>query len=217
MLSIDQLNPDGTPVYHGWPDRFGFLPSSQAVFNPIGGPSDDVRPPPFDQATCLANLQKAGDIPIADVLAFPPQQITAPVAIEAADLSFTGIDFVPNTFVAGPVQPGAALYSLEGDFGFSAPNATDPAPEVGHEVRLINFNQAPGSHLALRFQILAATAPANRRPSLKSMGSTARPTSGSARMVALMSSITAQCGISALTRILSVPPMARSFRSRERV
>jgi hypothetical protein len=155
VFSIDQLNPDGTPVYHGWPDRYGFLPASQAVFNPVGGSSDDVCPPPFDQATCLANLQKAGDIPIANVLAFPPQQITAPLAIEAADSSFTGIDFVPDAFVTGPVQPGAALYSLEGDFGFSAPNATAPAPEVGHEVKLINFNQVPGSPLALRFQNFA--------------------------------------------------------------
>ena len=155
VLSVDQLNPDGTPVYHGWPDRYGFLPSSQAVFNPIGGSSDDVCPPPFDQATCLTNLQKAGAIPIADVLAFPPQQITAPLAIEAADSSFTGIDFVPDAFVTGPVQPGAALYSLEGDFGFSAPNATDPAPEVGHEVKLINFNQVSGSPLALKVQNFA--------------------------------------------------------------
>lgn len=112
-------------------------------------------PPPFDQATCLANLQKAGAIPIADVLAGPPQQITAPLALEAADSSFTGIDFVPDAFVTGPVQPGAALYSLEGDFGFSAPNATAPAPEVGHEVKLINFNQVTGSPLALRFQNFA--------------------------------------------------------------
>ena len=155
VLSIDQLNPDGTPVYHGWPDRYGFLPASQAVFNPVGGTNDDVCPPPFDQATCLANLQNAGDIPIADVLAFPPQQITAPLALEAADSSFTGIDFVPDAFVTGPVQPGAALYSLEGDFGFSAPNATAPAPEVGHEVKLINFNQVAGSPLALKFQNFA--------------------------------------------------------------
>jgi hypothetical protein len=152
VFSIDRQNPDGTPVYHGWPDRYGFLPTSRAVFNPVGGSSDDVCPPPFDQATCLANLQKAGAIPIADVLASPPQQITAPLALEAADSSFTGIDFVPDAFVIGPVQPGAALYSLEGDFGFSAPNATAPAPEVGHEVKLINFNQVPGSPLALRFQ-----------------------------------------------------------------
>jgi hypothetical protein len=50
-------------------------------------------------------------------------------------------------------RPAAGWPSvLEGDFGFSAPNATAPAPEVGHEVKLINFNQVPGSPLALRFQ-----------------------------------------------------------------
>src|SRR5262249_45393803 len=42
------------------------------------------------------------------------------------------------------VQRGAALYALEGDFGFSAPNATDPAPEVGHEIKLINFSKQNG-------------------------------------------------------------------------
>lgn len=154
VISIDKLNPDGTPVYHGWPDRYGFLPTTQAVFNPVGGSNDDVCSTlsPFDQATCLTNLQNAGAIPIADVLAFPPQPITAPLAIEAADASFTGIDFVPASFVAGPVQPGAALYSFEGDFGFSADNGT---PEVGHEVKLINFNQTAGSPLALQFQNFA--------------------------------------------------------------
>jgi hypothetical protein len=81
------------------------------------------------------------DVPIADVLAIPPAPIVAPIAIEAADSSFTGIDFVPKSFVTDPVLPGAALYSLEGDFGFSPPNANPPAPEVGHEVKLINFNQ----------------------------------------------------------------------------
>ncbi len=139
-LQLARQNPDGTPDFHGWPDRFGFLPSSQAVFNPVGGPGDDLCPA-FNQATCLAALKAAGDIPIKDVLAFPPQQITSPLAIEAADSSFTGIDFVPNAFVHGPVHRGAALYTLEGDFGFSAANATDPAPEVGHEVKLINFSK----------------------------------------------------------------------------
>ncbi len=64
------------------------------------------------------------DVPIRDVLAFPPQPITRPLALEAADSSFTGIDFVPLSFVRGPVGEFAALYSLEGDFGFSPPNAT---------------------------------------------------------------------------------------------
>ncbi len=158
-LHLGRQNPDGSPDYHGWPDRYGGLSTSQAVYNPIGGPNDDVCPPPFSQATCLANLQAAGDIPIRDVLAGPPQQITGPLANEAADSSFTGIDFVPDAFVIDPVRPGAALYSLEGDFGFSPANATPPAPEVGHEVKLINFNQVPGSPLALRIQNFARNPP----------------------------------------------------------
>jgi hypothetical protein len=159
MLQLGRQNPDGSPDYHVWPDRFGFLPSSQAVFNPVGGANDDVCPPPFSPSTCLANLQAAGDIPIRDVLAFPPQQITAPLAIEGADSSFTGIDFVPDAFVTDPVRPGAVLYTLEGDFGFSAANATSPAPEIGHEVKLVNFNQVPGSPLALRVQNFARNPP----------------------------------------------------------
>jgi hypothetical protein len=154
-LHLGRQNPDGSPDYHGWPDRYGGLPTSQAVYNPIGGPNDDVCPPPFDQATCLANLQAANDIPIRDVLAFPPQQITGPVANEAADSSFTGIDFVPDAFVIDPVRPGAALYTLEGDFGFSSPNSDDPAGEIGHEVKLINFNQVPGTPLAVKIQRFA--------------------------------------------------------------
>lgn len=166
VLSVDRQNEDGTPVYHGWPDRYGFLPASQAVFNPVGGASDDLcvfdatNPPSFCTAASLANILKF-DVPIADVLAFPPAPIVAPLAIEAADSSFTGIDFVPDSFAAGPVKRGAALYSLEGDFGFSAPNATDPAPEVGHEIKLINFNQSghrdkdDSAPLSLSFQNFA--------------------------------------------------------------
>jgi hypothetical protein len=146
-LHLARQNPDGTPDYHGWPDRFGFLPSSQAVFNPVGGPSDDlcVFDPSNTPSKCTpASLQDilTKDVPIRDVLAFPPQPITSPLAIEAADSSFTAIDFAPGSFVGGPVMKFAALYTLEGDFGFSAANANDPAPEVGHEVKLINFKGA---------------------------------------------------------------------------
>src|SRR5438132_476819 len=76
----------------------------------------------------------------------------SPLAIEAADSSFTGIDFAPKSFVEGPVERGAALYVLEGDFGFSPPNATAPAPEVGHEVKLINFDQKSDKPLALQIR-----------------------------------------------------------------
>jgi len=142
-LHLAQQNKDGTPDYHGWPDRLGVLPSNQAVFNPVGGPGDDLcvpdptNPPSFCTAASLARIL-AEDVPVRDVLAFPPQPITSPLAIEAADASFTGIAFVPKSFARGPVQRGAALYSLEGDFGFSASNGT---PEVGTEVKLINFNR----------------------------------------------------------------------------
>ena len=150
MLDLAQMNPDGTPDYHGWPDRYGFLPASQAVFNPVGGPGDDACPTTTPgtpaEITCL---KTHGDLPIRDVLASPPQQITSPLAVEAADSSFTGIDFAPDSFAGGPVLPGAALYTLEGDFGFSAANASSPAPEVGHEVKLINFSQ-PGQPLELK-------------------------------------------------------------------
>ena len=159
MLQLAQQNPDGTPDYHGWPDRYGFLPSSQAVFNPVGGPGDDLcvpdptNPPSMCTPASLAMILSE-DVPIKDVLKFPPQPITSPLAIEAADSSFTGIDFVPNSFASGPVGRGAALYSLEGDFGFSKANATEPAPEVGHEVKLINFSK-PGDPLELKIQRFA--------------------------------------------------------------
>jgi hypothetical protein len=160
VLSVDYQDPAGTPVYHGWPDRFGFLASSQAVFNPVGGASDDLcvfdptNPPSFCTPASL-NQILTEDVPIRDVLALPPAPIVSPIALEAADSSFTGIDFVPKSFVTGPVLPGAALYTLEGDFGFSAPNATSPAPEVGHEVKLINFNQDSNLPLQLSFQNFA--------------------------------------------------------------
>jgi glucose/arabinose dehydrogenase len=157
-LQLARMNPDDTPDYHGWPDRFGFLPSNQAVFNPIGGPGDDLcvpaaNPPSMCTPASLATILSE-DRPIRDVLAFPPQQITSPLATEAADSSFTGIDFVPDSFTAGPVQRGAALYTLEGDFGFSSANATAPAPEAGHEVKLINFSD-PGEPLVLKIMRFA--------------------------------------------------------------
>ena len=153
VLQLAQQNDDGTPDYHGWPDRFGFLASSQAVFNPVGGPADDLcvpanNPPSNCTPASLARILTE-DVSIRDVLAFPPQPITSPLAIEAADSSFTGIAFAPNSFTGGPVERGAALYALEGDFGFSAPNATPPGPEVGHEIKLINFSE-PGDALTLK-------------------------------------------------------------------
>jgi glucose/arabinose dehydrogenase len=159
MLQLAQLNPDGTPDYHGWPDRFGFLESTQAVFNPVGGPGDDlcVSDPNNKPSLCTKaslDLILSENIPVKAILARPPQAITSPLAIEAADSSFTGIDFVLDSFAKGPVGRGAALYTLEGDFGFSKGNATAPGPEVGHEVKLINFSK-PGEPLELKIQRFA--------------------------------------------------------------
>ena len=137
-LQLAQLNPDGTPDYHGWPDRFGFLDSTQAVFNPVGGPGDD------DPAAAVGK-------PVRPILAFPPQPITAPLALEPADVAIVGLDFVPDSFVHGPVKRGAALAGREGDFGFSKGNGT---PEEGHDIQLINFSR-PGEPLQLQLQRFA--------------------------------------------------------------
>ena len=49
----------------------------------------------------------------------------------------------------------SALYNLEGDFGFSLANASAPAPEVGHEVKLLNFADGWGQPAALSLQRFA--------------------------------------------------------------
>src|SRR5438128_6605331 len=137
-LHLAQQNPEGSPDYHGWPDRFGFLDSTQAVFNPVGGPGDD-------------NPGAVVGKPVQRVLKFPPQPITVPLALEASDVAIVGLDFVPDSFVHGPVKRGAALAGREGDFGFSKANGT---PEEGHDVQLINFS-APGDPLQLQLQRFA--------------------------------------------------------------
>jgi hypothetical protein len=151
-LHLARMNDDGTPDYHGWPDRFGYLNTNQRAFSPIGGPADDLcvfdagNPPSHCTPASLANIL-AKDAPIRDVLDHPPQPITSPLAVEAADSSFTSIEFVPDAFVAGPVQRGAVLYALEGDLGFSAANSE--ADEVGHELKLINFLDSEDGHVSL--------------------------------------------------------------------
>src|SRR3989449_4701580 len=124
-LHLAQQNPDGSPDYHGWPDRFGFLDSTQAMFNPTGGPGVDLCHPPampvFNAAACRAAITAAA-VPVRHVLAFPPQAITAALALEPADVAIFGGDFLPNSFVHGPVRRGAAPAGGEGDSGFAASN-----------------------------------------------------------------------------------------------
>src|SRR5229473_3005371 len=128
-LQLAQLNRDGTPDHHGWPDRFGDLDSTQAVFNPKGGPGDDLQP----AATVIAK-----DTPVRHVLAFFPQPPISPLAIEPADVAVVGPDFAPDSFARGVVKKGAALVAREGDFGFSPGNGE---PEEGHDIQLVNFSR----------------------------------------------------------------------------
>jgi hypothetical protein len=157
VLSLARQNSDGTPSFHGWPDRYGYLPTTQAVFNPVGGPADDLcvpdknNPPSMCTAASLARILSE-TVPIRDVLAAPPQPVTAPLALESADSSYTAIDFVPDDFAHGPVHSGAALYTLEGDFGFSAANGS---PEVGHEVKLMNIAGQGEGQVSLSFSNFA--------------------------------------------------------------
>lgn len=137
-LQIARMNPDDTPDYHGWPDRFGFLDSTQAAFNPKGGPADDAP-------ALVANK------PVLHVLAFPPQPPVAPIALEPADVAAVGPDFAPNSFVHGVVRKGAALVAREGDFGFSPGNGT---PDIGHDVELVNFSK-PGEPFRVELERFA--------------------------------------------------------------
>ena len=122
-LAVARQNADGTPEYHGWPDRFGFLDSTQSVFNPIGSPADD-------------NPATTTGLPVKHVFAYPPRPPVAPLALEPSDVAAVGLDFVPNSFVGGVVKKNAALVSREGDFGFSPENGD---PSAGHDVELVNF------------------------------------------------------------------------------
>jgi len=117
----------GTLDFHGWPDRFGFLNSTQALFTPIGGPADD-------------NPAAAGQ-PVLPLLQKFPQPPIAPLAIEPTDVAAVGLDFVPRTFAGNgnpgdKVNTGDALITREGDFGFSPKNGT---PIEGHDIERVQF------------------------------------------------------------------------------
>ena len=141
-LQLARQKPNGQPDYHGWPDRFGFLESTQSVFNPVGGPGDD-------------NPAAAVGKPVRSVLAFPPQIPVAPLALEAADVAAVGHDFAPDSFVTGIVRRGASLVAREGDFGFSKENGT---PSEGHDIQLVNFSKR-GDPLRLELTRFAFNCP----------------------------------------------------------
>jgi glucose/arabinose dehydrogenase len=156
-LALARPNPDGTPDYHGWPDRFGSLDSTQAVFDPVGGPSDDECGPPSQPGSfpaCVPTV-KANHTPVQHVLAFPPQQPVGPLALEPADVAVVQPDFAPDSFAHGVVRRGAALVAREGDFGFSTENGD---PGEGHDIQLVNFSR-PGQPLQLQLQKFAFNCP----------------------------------------------------------
>ncbi|NIV52832.1 MAG: hypothetical protein GWN53_13280 [Gammaproteobacteria bacterium] len=121
--------------FHGWPDRFGFLDSTQAIFTPIGGPGDDNPAGPGSPV----------GQPVAPLLQKPPQPPVSPLAIEETDVAVVGLDFAPGTFAGGgnpgnEVVAGDALVTREGDFGFSPPNGD---PIIGHDIERVHFLGSP--------------------------------------------------------------------------
>jgi len=132
-VAIARQGPSGRPEFHGWPDRFGFLDSTQSVFKPETG---------GDASGTSVEAQVKGQT-VRHVLAFPPQPPVAPLALEPEDVAAVGLDFVPDSFASGIVKRNAVLLSREGDFGFTTRNGT---PRAGHDVEVINFTKADNPH-----------------------------------------------------------------------
>src|SRR5262245_21378826 len=116
--------------FHGWPDIFGFLDSTQGVFIPDTGGGDNPTGP---GGTAFKTVQH--------LLQVLPQRPIAPIAILPADVAAVGLDFVPKEFDGGgnpgnKVDDGDALVTREGDFGFEPPNGD---PIEGHDVIRVAF------------------------------------------------------------------------------
>ena len=121
--------------FHGWPDLFGFLDSTQSLFIPDAGGGDNPA-------------ASAGQT-VQHLLQVPPQRPIAPIAILAADVAAVGLDFVPKKFEGGgnpgnKVDDGDALVTREGDFGFEPANGN---PIEGHDVIRVAFLKNGGISL----------------------------------------------------------------------
>jgi hypothetical protein len=128
-IAVARQGPNGKPEWHGWPDRFGFLDSTQTVFNPETA---------GDAAGTVAENETKGQT-VRRVLAFNPKPPVAPLALEPEDVAAVGLDFVPDDFATGIVKKNGVLLSREGDFGFTGKNGN---PTAGHDVEVINFTKA---------------------------------------------------------------------------
>ena len=121
--------------FHGWPDLFGFLDSTQRLFIPDAGGGDNPA-------------ASAGQT-VQHLLQVPPQPPIAPIALLAADVAAVGLDFVPKKFEGGgnpgnKVDDGDALVTREGDFGFEPANGN---PIEGHDVIRVAFLKNGGISL----------------------------------------------------------------------
>jgi glucose/arabinose dehydrogenase len=113
--------------FHGWPDLFGFLDSTQSLFIPDTGGGDNPA-------------ASAGQT-VQHLLQVLPQRPIAPIAILPADVAAVGLDFVPREFEGGgnpgnKVDDGDALVTREGDFGFEPANGD---PIEGHDIIRVAF------------------------------------------------------------------------------
>jgi len=158
-VAVARQNPDGSPEFHGWPDRFGFLDSTQAIFNPKGGPGDDLCKTVAGVLVCDPKLFAPPQTPVGNILASPPQPIVAPLALEPSDVAAVGLDFAPRAFVGGVVKKHGVLLSREGDFGFSPGNGD---PILGHDIELINFTKQ-GNPNELQMSRFAFNCPSNKQ------------------------------------------------------
>ena len=87
--------------------------------------SDPTNLPSTCSPASLAQLL-AEDVPIANVLAAPRRRSRLRWRPRQQIRHSPALSSCQNSFVREPVIQGAALYTLEGDFGFSASNASTP-------------------------------------------------------------------------------------------
>src|SRR5262245_54397498 len=122
-----EVTTSGGLDFHGWPDLFGFLDSTQRLFIPDTGGGDNPA-------------ASAGQT-VRHLLQVPPQRPIAPIALLPADVAAVGLDFVPALFAGGgnpgnTVENGDALVTREGDFGFEPANGD---PIEGHDAIRVAF------------------------------------------------------------------------------
>ena len=211
---LQVVRPDQGLDYHGWPDRFGFLESTQALFNPIGGPADD----------CVAC---AVGQPVRPLLQSPPLPPMAPLALEPANVAAVGLDFAPAAFAGAgnpgnPVGQGDAVVSREGDFGSHPPTAsrstaTTSSWFTSSQTGAFSSRGSPSTarrRTRSRTPTAASGAPrlASRRSSISCAPSTVRWMASSVRTEPSTWWTSARCGTSAVPTLGACSPTVPTRR-----